>query len=397
MGKSLKGKELGKGIRQRYNGLYDARAIINGQEIHISNTNLKILKHEFNALKKETSNGNTLVVKKYTLNEWFEQWFETYKIIQIKKSSVIPLKSKFRNIFGCLGNKNVQDILNIDIQNVINNYVSSGKNLNSLKSALSNLSECFSIAIANKIVKENPCLAVSVPRNNNQRKSQELTFLTKEEENEFLKAAQYQRGSLYGNWLYEAFYTLFYTGMRVSELCGLKWKDVNFRKKYISIERQLICQYCKGKHMYFDTPKTQAGYRKIPFIGDMENILKQQYKKISERKLQLGEKWQATEEEFSDLVFYSIKGTPLIKDTIAIATKNIVNRINKDRIEYDKFKPVHPHMFRHSFAVKCYEHNIDLKTTQMLLGHSNFNTTMNIYTHISDNKLESEIIKFDVK
>lgn len=50
MGKSLEGKELGKGIRQRDNGLYDARTQINGYEIHISNFNLSLLKQEFNKL-----------------------------------------------------------------------------------------------------------------------------------------------------------------------------------------------------------------------------------------------------------------------------------------------------------------------------------------------------------
>ena len=50
-------------------------------------------------------------------------------------------------------------------------------------------------------------------------------------------------------------------------------------------------------------------------------------------------------------------------------------------------------MFRHSFAIKCYENNIDIKTTQTILGHSNFATTMNIYTHLSDETIYNEISK----
>ena len=52
-------------------------------------------------------------------------------------------------------------------------------------------------------------------------------------------------------------------------------------------------------------------------------------------------------------------------------------------------------MFRHSFAVKCYENNIDVKTTQTILGHSNFTTTMNIYTHVSDNDIATQVIKLN--
>lgn len=232
-------------------------------------------------------------------------------------------------------------MLSFDIQNCINEYIKTGKSTGELKSAFDNLSLS---ALAN-------------------------------------------------DWYYEMFYTLLNTGIRVSELCGLKWKDINFRNKYIAIERQLVCQYYKGKKLYFDTPKTQSGYRKIPFINNIAEVLHQQYKKISERKLFLGEKWRCDKDEYSDLVFYSTMGSLLTKDTIERATTAVVNKINKDRIEYDKFKKIHPHMFRHSFAVKCYERDIDIKTTQTILGHSSFATTMNIYTHLSDDNIANEIIK----
>ncbi len=378
MGKNLHGKELGKGIRQRKNGLYDARAAINGYKIHLSDTNLKKLRQEFNLKKKELEKGNKVIVKNYTLNEWFEIWLNKYKIAQVKKSSIIPIKSKYENLFGVyIGNKNIKEIINMDIQNVVNKHIKDNRNTNMIRSSLKNLSEYFDIAIANKIIKENPCILITTPKtiSKTKAKNYKLSFLTKEEEEEFLQAAQYKRGKLYGDWLYEVFYVLFYTGLRVSELCGLKWEDINFQKKYINVERQLICQYYKGKHLYFQPPKTSTGFRKIPFIGDIERILKQQYMKISNRRLQLGDKWGSQEDEFADLVFYSLRGTPLTKDTVEKNINYIVNRINKNRMPYDKFKNVHPHMFRHSFASKCYENNIDIKTTQMLLGHSDFATT----------------------
>ena len=389
MGKSLEGKELGKGIRQRDNGLYDARTQINGYEIHISNFNLSLLKQEFNKLKKEARKGNSIVFTSYTMNQWFEEWFRTYKSAQLKTSSLVPVQSKYHRIFGNnFGQKNIKEVLSIDIQNCINEYLKTDKSLSELKSAFDNLSECFLFAKANKIIKENPCDVISIPRVQQTPKNQELSYLTADEETEFLDA-------LKNDWYYEMFYTLMNTGMRVSELCGLKWKDINFRNKYINIERQLICQYYKGKKMYFDTPKTQSGYRKIPFINNMDAVLKSQYKKVSERKLELNEKWRCADGEYSDLVFYSTMGSPLTKDTVERAATATVRKINKDRIEYDKFKKVHPHMFRHSFAVKCYENNIDVKTTQTILGHSNFTTTMNIYTHVSDKDIATQVIKLN--
>lgn len=388
MGKDLKGKELGKGIRQRENGLYDARTQINGQEIHLSNTNLSRLKKEFNQAKKEAKKGNLFIKRSYTTNQWFEEWFKTYKSVQLKTSSIASLKSKYYRMFGyILGDKDIKDVISFDIQSCINEYIKTGKSINELKSAYDNLSECFSFAKANKLIKDNPCDTISIPRIKQKPKNQELSYLTASEEAEFLNA-------LKGHWYYEMFYTFMYTGMRASELCGLKWKDIDFNNKFISIERQLICQYYHGKKLFFDTPKTNSGYRKIPFIGNMEQILKQQYKKISERKIYLGDKWRCDGHDFADLVFYSTMGSPLVKDTIEQATTAVVNKIKKTRPHYDKFKKVHPHMFRHSFAVKCYKNNINIKTTQTILGHSNYATTMNIYTHLSDDEMSNEIIKF---
>ena len=70
MGKDLKCKELGKGIRQRQNGMYDARAVINRFDIYIFNSNLDVLKREFSKLKKEAKKGNAIVFTSYKMNQW---------------------------------------------------------------------------------------------------------------------------------------------------------------------------------------------------------------------------------------------------------------------------------------------------------------------------------------
>lgn len=396
MGKNLKGQEIGKGIRQRENGLYDARANINGVDIHLSNKNLATLKKEFNERKQEIKRGNIFINNKYTLNQWFETWFKVYKIVQIKSTSIFTVKSKYNRIFGkYIGDKDIKALTNIEIQNCITQYINAGLNINELRSGFNNLEECLDSAVYNKLIKSNPCNALIIPKNNQHEQESEAfefdddyKYLTSKEEKLFLNTA-------INNWYYELFYTLLNTGMRVSEVCGLKWEDINFTNKYIKVQRQLITQYYSGKHICFTVPKTKAGFRKIPFIGNMEQILKNQKIKISERKLYLGEKWRSKDECYNGLVFYSTMGSPVQKETIQQAIIAITKLINKNDSLSEPFKKIHPHTFRHTFAVKCYENNIDAKITQVLLGHSSITVTMNIYTHLSKMRLNNEIKKLN--
>lgn len=89
MGKDLKGKALGKGLSQRPDGRYNARAMINGVKIDITNFSLPLLKKDFddakeNLLRKQVNAQN----KGMTLDEWFEQWFSVYKEPTLKSSGI---------------------------------------------------------------------------------------------------------------------------------------------------------------------------------------------------------------------------------------------------------------------------------------------------------------------
>ena len=75
MGKDLKGRELGKGLYQRKDGRYEARAKINGNDVSIYVFNLRELKKNFQELKEQAQNAVEYRRKNLTLNEWFEEWF----------------------------------------------------------------------------------------------------------------------------------------------------------------------------------------------------------------------------------------------------------------------------------------------------------------------------------
>ena len=397
MGKNLKGKELGKGIRQRKDGRYEARAVVEGINISIIKSSLKECLEEFKEAKKMASNNMDMKRVNITLNEWFEEWFEQYKKPYIKETSIYPLRSKYYNIFGnTLGDKKVTEINNIDIQSVINSMRDNGRAASSMRTALSTIRECLESAKNNRIIQVNPCFDIKVYWEN---KTTLRRFLSKEEQDLFLSKSKNN-----GDWYYEMFYIMLHTGMRIGEVGGLKWEDVDFKNKCIHINRSLSCQYEKGKKiMRLTTPKTHNSYREIPFMGEVENMFNAQYKKQQTYKENLGDRWRE-EEGFENFVFTSSMGSPVTRYIAEKQINKIVKEINEEEmfnaVKENRvptlFEKVYPHALRHTFCSRCFECNMNPKVVQKIMGHQHYSTTIDIYTHVTNEKIEDEISKFNI-
>lgn len=361
--------------------------------INIIGRNLKELKKKFEEEKLEAENHIEARKQKLTLNEWFEEWFETYKTPYIKETSVFPMKNKFYNTFGrYLGDRRLIDITNIDIQNVINQMKREGRATSSMRDALGRMRDCMEAARNNLLIPSNPCFAINVPWENRKVRRR---FLSKEEQTKFLLAVEH-------NWYKEMFYTMFLTGMRIGEVGGLMWKDIDFDAKYIYINRSLSCQYENGKKMLRLTePKTHNSYRKIPFFGEVEQILLAQKKKQKELKKALGKRWRA-EKGYEDLVFVTTMGSPVLRYHAEQEIKKVVKVINeqesyeamKEQREPVVFEDMYPHAIRHTFCSRCFEANMQPKVVQSIMGHQHYSTTIDIYTHVTDAKYDEEIGKF---
>lgn len=354
MGKDLKGKELGKGFYQRKDGRYEARAKVNGKQIDIIDKSLRELKRRFQDEKERIENLIEYRRNRITLNEWFEEWFDTYKLPHVREQSVYPMKNKFYNTFGkYLGDKRLIDITNIDIQNVINILKKENKAHSTMRDALGRMRDCMESAKNNLLIQINPCFEIHVPWENKQI---ERRFLSKEEQNLFLKNVEH-------NWYKEMFYIMFLTGMRIGEVGGLMWSDIDFDKKCIHINRSLSCQYEYGnKVMRLSEPKTHNSYREIPFMGEAEEMYRSQMKKVKELKKTLGKRWRAPE-GYEDLVFVTTMGSPVLRYHAEKEIKKIVKAINYqesvdaviEQREPVEFEDLYPHAIRHTFCSRCFE------------------------------------------
>lgn len=394
MPKDLKGKELPKGIYQRKDGRYEARALINGIRIQLYNFNLKELKIDFEKRKAEAKQGVDKKLSNITLDEWFEEWFTRYKAPHVKETSIAPMKRKYRANYGRLiGNMKVVDIRNMDIQDVINTMQREGRATSSMRDALGRVRECLECAKNNRIISENPCFNITVPWEN---VSKERRFLSQDEQNRFLRQVE-------DNWYKEMFYIMFLTGMRIGEVGGLKWEDVDFKNKCININRSLSCEYESGvKTVRLTKPKTHNSYRKIPFMGEAEEMLLSQKKKQNKIKKDLGKRYRSNG-EFLDLVFVTSMGSPVFRYHAEKEVKKVVKAINeqeafdsvREQREPHYFEDLYPHAIRHTFCSRCFQLNMNPKVVQKLMGHQHYSTTIDIYTHVMQDDIDSEICKLE--
>lgn len=388
-------RKLPKGIREN-KGTYEARAMVNGVKICLYVSDLDHLIEEFHQAKEKVKNSIDYRKTMITLNEWFEEWFTEVKAHKVKETSIHPMKNNFKRTFGFyIGSKKLKDIKPLDVQRALNTMEQEGISNSAMREALGRLRECMEFAVGNQMIASNPCLIVEVPWT--YKKAKEEIALTQEEQNTLLNEVE-------DSWYKEMFYFMCLTGVRVGELGGLQWSDIDFSKKCITIRRSLSCSYCNGKKReMLVSPKTVNSTRQIPFLGEMEEVLKSQKEKQKRLKAELGERWRSGE-EFSDLVFTTGMGSPCSRYIVDKEVKKVIKRIREkeavlavqEQREPKIIRDFHPHTLRHTFATRCFENKMEPKVVQSLLGHSSISITLNIYTHVLDNKMDEEIKKFGV-
>ena len=396
MGKNLNGEELGKGYHQRKDGRYEARVQINGQTIDLINPSLTVLRKEFEAAKKELSKKATtpLSTDGLTLSAWYDKWFCEFKTPQLKNErSANSTDRKCRNTFiSTLGDKKLKCITQGDIQIATYNLLEKGFSDKYVREGLGILKSCFEIALVNRLVDLNPCVCIAFP-NKNEYQSKDVRVLDNWELNLFLQVCK-------GTYYDEMYQIMISSGMRIGEVGGLQWNDVDFANQVIKIRHSLITDYYKGKKIQkLTTPKTANSYREIPFFGETENLFMRWKEKQDERRRVMGERWRS-DGEFGNLVFTTIYGSPINKYVVQNDLNKVVNNmIILEKLNSDKenrlprnIEHIHPHALRHTACSIFFMKGMDPVVIQRIMGHANYSTTLG-YTHLLEKKRSAEIGK----
>ncbi len=384
MGKNLKGKELGRGLTQRADGRYMGRAQVNGHKILLYNMNLSQLKKDLAKKIEEVKRGDLDVQCDMTLNEWFEIWYNTYKAPVLKNGGSAQYKRQYLNYYGSrIGEKKLSEIRPLHVQTAIADLLEAGRGSKSIREATGILSQCTEVAMANGLMRINPTVGAIIPKESKVKRR----VLSEKEQQIFLAYIHRMH-----SWYEELYQIMLLTGMRIGEIGGLWWEDINFTEGFIYVKRSLLYTYHNGKMiLQLSSPKTTNSYRKIPFFGETKAILKSQFSKMEMRKKELGDRWRKPE-ELGNLVFLTSLGSPVGRYIVERDLNSIVNQINAILKESDnpmQFDKIYPHALRHTFATRCFEKNMAPRIVQEIMGHVNYNTTVS-YTHVLDDMKTEE-------
>lgn len=196
----------------------------------------------------------------------------------------------------------------------------------------------------------------------------------------------------------------YYTGMRLGEVCGLLWQDIDLKEQYITIRRSM--RYNNIRHATELGTTKRNKIRTIDFCDSLATILKNEkqrqqsifektehyrnyYKKVNENNREHYEVYslkmnEAVPNEYCEMSFVCLRndGKYESPDTVSIMCRS-VRKLDAD------LKNFHFHTLRHTYTNNLLLAGADPKDVQELLGHSDISTTMNIYAHSNANKRRS--------
>lgn len=283
---------------------------------------------------------------------WKLQHFPT-----LENNSLKAYRPSLKCVTDYFGETGTREITALDVERFVQSLVTRNYALKTVKQRLLVLNLIFKFAYIKGYSDANPCQYVTVPKNLPKTKRENIT----KEDIELIK--ENWNISICG----KLALFLLTTGCRRGEALALRYSDINYENKTVSITKTV--EWLGNIAQIKDHPKTDAGIREIP----LPDIL---FTKLFQNKTS----------NKNALIFPNYKG-------------ELISNSNLTRMwdTYCKSTGIKatPHQLRHAYATILYDAGIDVKTAQTFLGHANIQTTLNIYTHLSETRKSDAVQKIN--
>lgn len=299
---------------------------------------------------------------KYRFSEATDLWLMHYEK-QVKVTTLATTTSYLRNhILPQFSNYYIDRITIRQCQEAINLWYSTYTEASLLASITSRI---FKLGINQGFCSDNPIDKVIRPKNTH-KKEYKAPFYAKEELQKFLRAVQVDESMR----AHTIFHLLAFSGLRRGELFGLQWRDIDFDRMTLSVNRTLIYDQFE-KVFKFSTPKTKNSKREIG---------------LDRTTLQHLLRWRNYQREFffgrginvgaDDQLVFTSQNNHYMTDAYL---RRIIKRVT---LKHD-LPHITVHGFRHTHCSLLFEAGIEMQNVKDRLGHSDIKTTMNIYTHVT--------------
>ena len=393
--KDARGRVLRKGEIQRTSDMRYVYTYTDplGKRRFIYATDLMTLREKEKELVRDQLDGlDRYAAGRASVNDTFDRYMTTKRNLRdTTKSGYYYTYDHFvRDTFG------QKKLLEIKYSDVMQFYLyllnDKGLALATLDSIHCLLHPTFQLAVRDDIIRKNPTDGVMKELTKRTGMHRGVRHaLTVEQQRAFMEYIS--NHPVYVHW-WPLFTVLLGTGCRIGEAIGLRWEDIDFDKKLISINHTVTyyptsdnreCVYS------FHKPKTESGIRVIPML----DLVKDAFDILREDEIEKGPNEQVID-GYSGFIFQNRYGKIPNPQTVNASIKRIVASYNDEEMLNSKKEGREPlllpvfscHHLRHTFATRLCEAESNLKVIQSIMGHKNIETTMDIYAEATDRKRE---------
>lgn len=395
--KDNKGRVLKANEHQRTNGTYDFTYTNKcGVRKALYAKTLDELRQKEEALFRDLLDGIKPEKNSVTINDLYYRWRELKK--GLKANTFQNYKYMYEQfVEPSFGKTRIADLKRTDVRAFYNNLADERHiKPNTIDSIHTVLHQVLELGVEDDYLRYNPSdNALKELKRAHNKDEDKRRALTQEEQELF---ETYLSKPRYERWQ-PIFTVMLYTGMRVGEICGLRWQDINLDEGTISVNHTLV-YFDKGGTercgFAINTTKTSAGERTIPMLPKVKAAF------IAERQFQelTGLKCDAVVDGYTDFIFINRFGNVQHQGTLNKALRRIIRDCNYEVLDSGIKNPTllpnfSNHSLRHTFTTRMCEAGVNIKAMQDILGHADAETTLQIYADATKELKQSALINFE--
>lgn len=317
---------------------------------------------------RDLENNETEYAKSHiSFKELADEWLTLQEVSgELKNSSLLRMKRCKERTYDAIGSvlisklsyRKIQTFITSLAKKGVNKLTGEGLSEKTQKHYLTFISDVMRYAKKCELIENNPCKDITFVKT----AKKEKVIYSLDEAKQLLNTIEQKAPANY-----KLFYHLLaYCGMRRGEALGLEYKDIDFEKSILTINR--TSNYHVGYGTCTDTPKTQSSYRSLyiqPKLMKMIREVQAEQKELAEK---CGDLWRN-----SDRLFVNWCGKPANPNYPYVWLKRFCE---KEGVPFHGL-----HSFRHFVATQALAEGVDVKSVSAMLGHSQTSTTLNIYAH----------------